>query len=99
MSYKVLLQKTAIKEFEDITKYLSRNDRKAALLFKRDWYTAIESLRDGVVSYRLSRFDQLSEAGYHSLILNNYVLLYLEEENVRTVAHVFHQSQDYSNLV
>ena len=99
MAYKVLIQETALDEFDEIVEYLSRYSEKAALKFKEEWNACISSLEDGIVEYGLSRFENLGGAGYHFMFFGDYVLLYLKSKDTKTVAHIFHQKQDYANLV
>ena len=99
MAYEVYIQGTATEEFERIVEYLSQFSDKAATKFKQDWYSSINSLKDGIIEYRLSRFENLAMKGFHSLLFNNYVMLYLEEDNSRYIAHIFHQKQNYAELV
>lgn len=97
--YKVTIQDTAIKEFDNIVEYLSTYSERAAMKFKEDWYACIESLKDGIVEHGLSRFENLSGAGYHSVLIGDYVLLFFKTEDTKTISHIFHQKQDYANLV
>ena len=97
--YNVEILSTALEEFDKIVEYLSSYDIKTALKFKEDWYTSIDSMKDGVVEYGLSRFENLAGAGYHSLLFNKYILLYFKTEDTKVIAHIFHQKQDYANLV
>ena len=97
--YKVLIQQAALDEFDDIVEYLSQYSEKAALKFKEEWFACIAALEDGIVEYGLSRFENLGGAGYHSVFFGDYVLLYFKDEDTKTVAHIFHQKQDYANLV
>ena len=99
MAYNVLFLESAVDEFEAIVCYISGYSEKGALNFKSDWYKTIENLRDGFINYGLSRFENLAKQGYHAVLFNKYVLLYFEEGNVRTIAHIFAQKQDYANLV
>lgn len=99
MAYQLNILPTAQTEADIILDYLSMKSKKAAETFFKDLHKTYLTLQEGIVNYGLSRFPDLALQGYHSVIFNNYVLLYLEEENVRTVVHIFHQKQDYANLV
>ena len=97
--YKVEILPTALQEFDEIVEYLTQYSEKAALKFKDEWFACIGSLEDGIVEYGLSRFENLAGAGYHSMFFGNYVLLFFKTEDTKTVAHIFHQKQDYASLV
>ena len=97
--YNVEILSTALAEFDEIVEYLSSYDNKTALKFKDDWYACIDSMKDGIVEYGLSRFENLAGAGYHSIFFNKYVLLYFKSDDTKVIAHIFHQKQDYANLI
>ncbi len=99
MTCEVRIQPTAQKELESIVAYLSSLGLGAARSFLGEWETAIEGLRDGVVEHRLSRFETLARLGYRTIIVGSYIILYFKEGDVAIVAHLFHQSQDYANIV
>lgn len=98
-SYKVLIQSTALDEFDKISEYLAQHSERAAQKFKEDWFACLDSLEDGTVEYGLSRFENLGGAGYHSVFFGQYVLLFYKNGDTKTIAHIFHQKQDYANLV
>lgn len=99
MAYQIRILDTAHSEIDMILNNLkSRNDYSADRFYSelRKCYI---TLSEGVVSFGLSRFSTLAEQNYHSMFFNDYVLLYFEEDNVRIIAHIFHQRQDYAHLV
>lgn len=49
--------------------------------------------------YPEARDSRLRAAGYRKASLLGYVVLYLLKEDMVTVVHLFHQSQDYAQLV
>ena len=91
MAYQLNILPTAQTEADIILEYLMLKSNSAADKFYKDLNRTYLSLQDGIVNYGLSRFPDLALQGYHSVIFNNYVLLYHEEEDVRTVVHIFHQ--------
>ncbi len=98
MAYQLKIQPTAEAETDIILSYLKARDEKAAEKVYKELHDCYEHLRDGIINYGLSRFPDLALQGYHSVFFNNYVILYLEEGDVRTIVHIFHQRQDYANL-
>lgn len=99
MACNVRIQKTAIKELDGVVEYLLAFGSQSAQSFLDEWDRMLEGLRDGVVEYRLSRFEVLAKLGYHTVLVKNYLLLYYKEDDDIVVAHLFHQSQDYARLV
>ena len=95
----VRIQPTAERELDAIVAYLVGFGPVTAGSFLDSWEEMLESLRDGTVEYRLSRFLPLARLGYPSVLVGGYVALYFKEGNEIVVAHVFHQSQDYARIV
>lgn len=99
MACNVRIQETAARELDHIIRYLLSFGSETAKAFVAEWEIMLETLRDGVVQHRLSRFPALAKLGYRSILLKQYVVLYYKDGNDAVVAHVFHQSQDYARLV
>lgn len=99
MAYSVRIQPTAERELDAIVGYLAAFGVATASSFLDSWEKTLESLRDGTIEYRLSRFLPLARLGYHSVLVKGYVALYFKDEYEIVLAHVFHQSQDYANIV
>lgn len=95
----VNIQPTAERELESIVQYLLAFGPHTAASFLDAWQHTIEELRDGVVEHRLSRFETLARLGYHTVLVKGYVVLYFREIDGVVIAHLFHQSQDYANIV
>ena len=99
MAYKVVILPTAVAEREAITDYLANFGTSAVASFLDEYARQLELIASGAVSYGLSRFDELAVLGYRKAPVNNYLFLYVLEDGVVTVAHFFHQSQNYAGLV
>lgn len=99
MAYQIDIQDGARAETDNILNHLKLKSESSADKFYKDLYKCHAALQEGIIDYALSRFPELAKQGYHSVFFNNYVLLYFEENNVRTIAHIFHQKQNYANLV
>lgn len=94
------IQPTALRELEDIVIYLSSFGSATVKSFLAEWEKTLEELRSGTVKHRLSRMDILVQLGYRTVLLGGYVVLFFQDGNdMIVVAHLFHQSQDYANLV
>ncbi len=99
MACNVKIQPTALRELENTVEYLLGFGPNTASSFLNEWEATIEELHDGVVEHSLSRFDTLARLGYRTALMKHYVILYFEEGDTVVVAHLFHQSQDYANIV
>ncbi len=99
MTYKIKIQDTAHKDIDAILAHLSSAYPAAATSFYTGLRKCVASLEEGLVDYALSRFPELAEAGYHTMFFDGYAILYFQEDATRTIAHVFHQRQDYARLV
>ena len=99
MAYELLFQHSAQNDLAGIVCYLSGCSEKSAQRFKKAWNESLGSLREGLVDYALSRFPELAEAGYHTMLFGDYAILYFQKGETRTIAHDFHQKQDYARLV
>lgn len=99
MAYKVVVLPMAVLEREAITDYLANFGTSAVASFLDEYEHQLELIASGTVDYGLSRFDELAKLGYRMAPVNNYLFLYVIEDDVVTVAHFFHQTQNYASLV
>lgn len=99
MACRVKIQPTASKELEGIVAYLSSFGPNTAASFLDEWENALERLREESVIHRLSRFDILARLGYYTILIKGYIALYFIEDGDVIIAHLFHQSKDYANIV
>ncbi len=99
MIFNVRILPTANKELTDIVSYLNQHSKTAAKNFLDNYENQINLLRQGIVSYSLSRMPELAELGYHSAFVDDYLFLYYEEDDCIVIAHFFHQRQNYASLV
>lgn len=99
MACEVRIQPTALQELEGVLTYLSGFGPNTIRSFLDEWEKALEGLRDGRVKHAPSRFDVLARLGYRTVLVKGYLVLFFEEGDDVVVAHLFHQSQDYANIV
>ncbi len=97
MACSVGIQPTALRELDSTVEYLPGFGPNTASSFLNEWEAAIKELHD-VIEHSLSRFDTLARLGYRTALMKNYVILYFEEGDTVVVAHLLHQSQDYTNI-
>ena len=99
MAYNVRIQPSALIELDEIVSYLMVFGPHTAQSFLDNWEAMLNELRDGIAEHALSRFEVLAKLGYRTAFVKNYIVLFFKEEDTLTVAHIFHQSQDYARLV
>lgn len=99
MAYNIRILPTAEKELEEAIVYLLGYSKKAASDLMSEYENQINLLKEGTVSYALSRMPELAKLGYHTALVGNYLFLYYIEEKTLVIAHFFHQRQDYASLV
>lgn len=99
MACRVRIQPTALRELESTVEYLLGFGPNTASTFLAERESTIEHLHDGSVEHRLSRFESLARLGYHTVPVKGYIALYFKEKNDVVIAHLFHQSQDYTSIV
>ncbi|MGN0262426.1 MAG: type II toxin-antitoxin system RelE/ParE family toxin [Eggerthellaceae bacterium] len=99
MAYSVRFLPSALREFDSIVGYLAMFGPGAVDSFLMAWEGMLDGLKDGRVEHRLSRFETLARLGYRTVLVGGYVVLYYRQSGEAVIAHVFHQSQDYANLV
>lgn len=99
MAYNVVVLPTARKEFQEITEYLAFQGKATLGSFLNEYERQLNLIASGSVTYRLSRFAEIAELGYRMAPVNSYLFLYVLEDDTVTIAHFFHQSQDYARLV
>lgn len=95
----VRIQPTANRELEGIISYLLAFGPHTAKSFLESWEQMLEELHDGVIKHGLSRFPVLARLGYHTILVDDYIVLYFKEDSAAVIAHIFHQSQDYASIV
>lgn len=96
----VIISETARNELRFIADYLSVFGKGTAKSFAREFDRKIQSLEEGVVEYPIARHPKLAVAGYRVALVKNCLMLYrVSEDGTVRISHVFHQSQDYANIV
>ena len=99
MACSVVILPTAQREREAITDYLLQFGSSSVASFLDEYEKQLRLIADGTVECGLSRFTEFAVLGYRMAPVNNYLFLYFREGDTVTVAHFFHQSQDYARLV
>lgn len=101
MTIEFLLTEQAAAEYEAIVLYLcdSLQSPQAAQHFESEFLRLVELASTQPELFPLSRHPRLAELGYRILLVNRYIALYTYRDKQVVIAHIFHQTQDYSRLV
>ena len=101
MAYKHVFLPKAQDDYDGIVDYLVNElkSKQAARNFVDEFDHQVNLVCENPRLYALSRFKELSELGYHSFLINNYIALYRVFDEIIVIAHVFHQKQNYASLV
>ena len=101
MASRLLLLDTAKAELEAIVAYLmtASGSPIPAKKFVDEFQNKINLAREQPELFGLSRIPELANLGYRTLLVGNYVVIYTYRDDALIVAHVFHQRQDYGNLI
>lgn len=98
--HNVVITDTAEGELRLISEYLAFFGAQTASSFISEVQDKVSMLKDGVVEFPLARDPDLVQAGFHVVLVKSYLMLYSIADNGDVnIAHVFHQSQDYANIV
>lgn len=98
---KVVILDQAKREFEEIVFYLAKilDSPQAALGFVKEFDEQVEAVRNNPKLYAISRMPELAAANRRVALLSSYLFIYTAEEDTVFIEHLFHQSQNYSQLI
>ena len=99
MAYRSRLLESANRDLEDIVGHLASCSDTRAAAFLDEFENQLDLICSGIVSYGYSRMPELARLGYRCALVGDYLFLYYLEGDAVVVAHIFHQRQDYANLV
>lgn len=103
MDYKVVVTKDAEEDLERFIKYLifEKDNLHAAENVLNDYDATVESLRHVAESLKLCDNPRLRQLKYRRInFLNHrYFMLYRIEDNMVFVDNIFHELQDYENMM
>lgn len=103
MNYNIIVSESAIKDLDEIIKYIIEvllNNKAAS-----DFIDEVERKYIEVSKYpymfELSRDYRLRKKGYHRVVINNYVILYLINDKSKEViiSGIFYGGQNYKNYL
>lgn len=103
MAYKVIITPDARKDLENYLSYLVnvKKNPQAATNVNNDFEDSVTDLENTAGSLKLDDDPDIAAMGYHRIHLkkHRYFLLYIVENNTVFVDRMFHDLQDYKNLV
>lgn len=103
MVYSVQISPSANQDIDGIFLYIAQklNSPKAAMDLAEKLEEKIDLLAEQPFMFELSRDDRLYNLGYRRIVIDNYVLLYTEDEKKKTVfiAGVFYGGQSYEKYL
>ena len=101
MAYKVVFDESAIVEYVEIVDYLvaTKSSKTAAKNFVAEMQKILDLIAANPDNFGLIKIKQLRKLGFDKVNINNYLMLYKVKSNKINIKHIFHQSQDYANLV
>ena len=101
MAYRVVVMKTAEEDLSLAVSYVSRvSVRSGAVGDLLDAFDVmLERLESYPFLYPVSENQRLSKEGYRKASFGNYLVLYKVDKDLVKVAHIFHQRQNYAELV
>lgn len=101
MAYRARILRTAQAEYRGIVEYLcvTLGNRGAAGRFAGEFLRQVDLLRSHPYMRGLCQLPEAAALGYRSCPVGGYVFLYKVGDGIVTIAHVFHQSQDYARVV
>lgn len=103
MSYKLKISELAHNDIDEIVAYIVEvlQNKTAAIRFLDELEGAYENLSKNPFMYEQSRILRLSKLGYRRIVVMNYVLMYLvnEEDKIVNIARLFYGKRDYAKYL
>ena len=103
MNYDVIVSESAIKDLDEILKYMIEVlcNRKAAIDFIDEVERKYFEISKHPYMYELSRDERLKKKGYRRIVINNYIILYLINDKSKEVivSRIFYSGQNYKDYL
>lgn len=101
MTYKIVVTDTYSLEYEKILKYLTSilKEKSAAKNLNDEIDHIVGLISTNPNLFGLSINNELKKRKYHLVTVANYLILYKVQDDKVFISHIFHQTQDYANLV
>jgi addiction module RelE/StbE family toxin len=95
----VRLLSVAEKDLNEIVTYIAVDNRRAAEAIATKIEKALFRLSDYPYLGRIPNEEELAQAGYRYLIVENYLVFYVVEEREIVVHRIIHGARDYRRLL
>ena len=101
MKLKRLVTKTAMREIAAINDYLlsSLKSPQAAANFRTELKHQMNLICESPELFHISRIPELALFNFRSVMVNNYVMVFLVTDDSVVVEHIFHSKQDYGKCI
>jgi plasmid stabilization system protein ParE len=101
MPYKLIVLDSAYAEIDNIAHYIKVNlgSPIAASDFLDELFYQLNLVCENPYIFAVSNFPKLKALSYRVFFVKKYIGLYKVVEDAVVFAHIFHQTQDYANLV
>jgi addiction module RelE/StbE family toxin len=103
MTYKVLITDAALRDLDDSTDYLIHKlkNKPGAIRLYDALQADIGKLEEPPFLFECVRDPLLKAKGYRKIVIENYIVLYSVNEELRsvTLARIFHGRQNYMDLL
>jgi plasmid stabilization system protein ParE len=103
MGYKLKIAELAHNDIDEIVAYIMNElqNETAAIRFLDALDAAYVNLAENPYMYEQSRIPRLLRRGYRKIVIMNYILLYLVDEENKTVhiARLFYGKRDYAKYL
>lgn len=103
MGYKLKISELAHDDIYEIVAYISGvlQNKTAAIRFLDELEDVYENLSKNPFMYEQSRIPRLARSGYRRIVVMNYILMYLvnEEDKIVNIARLFYGKRAYSKFL
>ena len=101
MAFKRVILREAQREYRNIVAYLVEvlKSPRAATDFMDEFEYQLGLVTENPSLHAPSRLPELAARGYRSMLVKHYIVLYKVVGHSVVIAHIFHQSQDYAQLI
>lgn len=101
MAYSITILEEAASEYRQIVHYLAKvlQSPQAARGFIEEFDSQVARIRTMPELYAASEMPELAKMEYRAFQVNSYLVLYRIEDTQVHIAHIFHQSQNYTKLI
>ena len=97
--YKVKISKSAIHDLENIAEYLKGFYENTSVKMYDEFVTKISNLKEFPFMYPQAKDKRLAKKGYRILVIEDYLVFYIVNENIVRIKRILHGKQNYLFLL